>query len=117
MPKRGRSSPYSRMLTHPTPNPSTRAANQRFCTCCAVQNLWLAARVEGLGVGWVSILEYGELRPLLGIPDHVLPVAYLCLGYPQEFLDEPELAQRGWAARLPVEQVIFDERWGSPTTP
>jgi len=88
-----------------------------YSTCCAVQNLWLAARVEGLGVGWVSILEYGELRPLLGIPDHVLPVAYLCLGYPQEFLDEPELAQRGWAARLPVEQVIFDERWGSPTTP
>jgi 5,6-dimethylbenzimidazole synthase len=88
-----------------------------YSTCCAVENLWLAARVEGIGVGWVSILDYDELRPILGLPDHVLPVAYLCLGYPREFLDEPELQRRGWATRLPVEQVIFEERWGGPPTP
>ena len=85
-----------------------------YSTCCAVQNLWLAARVEGIGVGWVSILDYDELRPILGIPATVVPVAYLCIGYPREFLDEPELQRRGWATRLPLDQVVYQERWGSP---
>jgi len=62
-----------------------------YSTCCAVENLWLAARAEGVGVGWVSILTIEALRRILGIPDPVLPVAYLCLGYPQEFFDDPEL--------------------------
>src|SRR2546428_2745463 len=61
-----------------------------YSTCCAVQNLWLAARVEGVGVGWVSILDYDDLRSILGIPATVVPVAYLCIGYPREFLEEPE---------------------------
>lgn len=85
-----------------------------YSTCCAVQNLWLAARVEGVGIGWVSILDYDDLRPILGIPADVVPVAYLCVGYPREFLDEPELQRRGWAARLPLDQVVYQERWGSP---
>src|SRR5262245_6077246 len=82
-----------------------------YSTCCAIHNLWLAARVEGVGVGWVSILTEADLRAALGIPSHVLPVAYLCLGYPREFLDEPELQQRGWARRLPLESVTHQERW------
>src|SRR5256885_8855230 len=57
-----------------------------YSTCCAIQNLWLAARVEGVGVGWVSILRNEDLREIFGIPDHVIPVAYLCMGYPKEFL-------------------------------
>ena len=85
-----------------------------YSTCCAVQNLWLAARVEGVGVGWVSILDYDDLRPILGIPATVVPVAYLCIGYPREFLDEPELQRRGWATRLPLDQVVYQERWGAP---
>ena len=85
-----------------------------YSTCCAIQNLWLAARVEGVGVGWVSILDYDDLRPILGIPATVVPVAYLCIGYPREFLDEPELQRRGWATRLPLEQIVFQERWGAP---
>lgn len=85
-----------------------------YSTCCAVQNLWLAARVEGVGVGWVSILDYDDLRPILGIPATVVPVAYLCIGYPREFLDEPELQRRGWATRLPLEQIVYQERWGAP---
>jgi 5,6-dimethylbenzimidazole synthase len=83
-----------------------------YSTCCAVQNLWLAARVEGIGVGWVSILNIDDLRQILDIPPHVLPVAYLCVGYPREFLDEPELQRRGWARRLPPETVLYQERWG-----
>jgi 5,6-dimethylbenzimidazole synthase len=85
-----------------------------YSTCCAVQNLWLAARVEGVGVGWVSILDYDDLRPILGIPAPVVPVAYLCIGYPREFLDEPELQRRGWATRLTLEQIVYQERWGAP---
>ena len=83
-----------------------------YSTCCAVENLWLAARAEGIGVGWVSILTIEALRRILGIPDPVLPVAYLCLGYPQAFFDDPELQRRGWAERLPLDDVIFQERWG-----
>ena len=62
-----------------------------YSTCCAVQNLWLAARSEGIGVGWVSILKLPQLRSLLGIPPHIVPVAYLCLGYPEQFLERPLL--------------------------
>jgi 5,6-dimethylbenzimidazole synthase len=83
-----------------------------YSTCCAIQNLWLAARAEGVGVGWVSILDNDDLRRILGIPPHVLPVAYLCVGYPREFLGEPELQRRGWADRLPLDTLVFDERWG-----
>jgi 5,6-dimethylbenzimidazole synthase len=85
-----------------------------YSTCCAVQNLWLAARAEGVGVGWVSILDNDDLRAILGIPAHVVPVAYLCVGYAQEFLDEPELQRRKWAKRLPLEAVVYEERWGGP---
>jgi 5,6-dimethylbenzimidazole synthase len=85
-----------------------------YSTCCAVQNLWLAARVEGVGVGWVSILDYEDLRPILGIPATVVPVAYLCIGYPREFFEEPELQRRGWATRLKLEQIVYEERWGVP---
>jgi 5,6-dimethylbenzimidazole synthase len=86
-----------------------------YSTCCAVQNLWLAARAEGVGVGWVSILDNDALRSVLGIPAHVVPVAYLCVGYPREFFDTPELERRGWANRLPLEDVVHHERWeGAP---
>lgn len=82
-----------------------------YSTCCAVQNLWLAARVEGVGVGWVSIIDNDALHEILEIPSDVLPVAYLCLGYPREFLDEPELQRRGWAHRLDLDDLVFENRW------
>jgi 5,6-dimethylbenzimidazole synthase len=84
-----------------------------YSTCCAIQNLWLAARAEGVGVGWVSILNNDDLRRILEIPPTVEPVAYLCLGYAQEFLDEPELQRRGWATRLPLSDLLFSNRWGN----
>jgi 5,6-dimethylbenzimidazole synthase len=85
-----------------------------FSTCLAVENLWLAARVEGLGVGWVSILDPTELSRLLGLPAHVVPLAYLCLGYVTEFLAAPELQAVGWRDRLPVAGLIHANRWGQP---
>lgn len=82
-----------------------------YSTCCAIQNLWLAARVEGLGVGWVSILSRDRLKEILGIPPHVIPVAYLCIGYPERFEPRPELEKVGWLRRLPLEKVISYEKW------
>jgi 5,6-dimethylbenzimidazole synthase len=83
-----------------------------YSTCCAVQNLWLAARAEGIGVGWVSIFDPAELRSLLRIPSHVLLVSYLCLGYVTEFLNRPQLETIGWQSRLPIDELIFDDYWG-----
>lgn len=81
-------------------------------TCLAVQNLWLAARAEGVGVGWVSILDNSDLSRLLGLPDHVAPVAYLTVGYPEEFPEKPTLESAGWRGRLPLEELVFYERYG-----
>lgn len=77
-----------------------------YSTVCAIQNLWLAARVEGIGVGWVSILNTARLRTLLRIPDHILPVAYLCLGYVDKFGTEPELERSGWEKRIPLHAAV-----------
>jgi nicotinate-nucleotide--dimethylbenzimidazole phosphoribosyltransferase len=88
-----------------------------YSTCCAIENLWLAARAEGVGVGWVSILKLPQLREILGIPHHVVPVAYLCLGYPTQFLEQPELERAGWRARQPLGEIIHYEAWGHLTHP
>ena len=82
-----------------------------FSTCCAVQNIWLAARAEGLGVGWVSILSMDKLKLELGIPSEVVPIAYLCVGYTDHFSNQPLLEKVGWAKRVPIEDVIYHNRW------
>jgi 5,6-dimethylbenzimidazole synthase len=82
-----------------------------YSTVCAVQNLWLAARAEGIGMGWVSILAKKELRALLGIPVQVMPIAYLCLGYVPDFARKPELETKGWRQRLPLGDLICSETW------
>ena len=82
-----------------------------YSTCCAVQNLWLAARSEGIGVGWVSIFKLPQLRKILGIPPHIIPVAYLCLGYPVAFEDRPLLETVGWRQRLPLDQLLHFDLW------
>ncbi len=83
-----------------------------YSTCCAVQNLWLAARVEGIGVGWVSILDPVLLRQVLDIPSHIIPLAYLCLGYVDEFLPHPQLEMVGWLPRASLDELIFYDQWG-----
>ncbi|HEY6879163.1 MAG TPA: 5,6-dimethylbenzimidazole synthase, partial [Polyangiales bacterium] len=80
-----------------------------YSTCLAVQNLWLAARAEGVGVGWMSIMENAVIGGLLGLPAHVIPVAYLTVGYPIEFAEKPMLSQVGWADRLPLAELLFEE--------
>jgi len=80
-------------------------------TACAVQNLWLAARAEGIGVGWVSIMREDELKGLLGVPEGVTIVAWLCVGYVDRAYVRPELEVKRWAQRIPLEELIFEERW------
>jgi len=82
-----------------------------FSVCCAVQNMWLAARTEGIGVGWVSILSNETLRDVLNIPDHVVPIAYLCLGHVSKFEPRPDLETSGWLPRLKLDDVIYHEKW------
>lgn len=83
-----------------------------YSTVCAVQNLWLAARCEGVGVGWVSIIKPEDLPPILGLPDTVVPVAYLCVGYTEQFAAEPELKTAGWNPEIPTHELVFWNRWG-----
>jgi len=84
-----------------------------FSSVCAVQNLWLAARAEGLGVGWVSIIHDRDLRSILNIPQHTLPIAYLCIGYVTHFPDEPELMSAGWLPRVSLNDLVFCDKWGT----
>ncbi|QBX33490.1 5,6-dimethylbenzimidazole synthase [Paracoccus liaowanqingii] len=89
-------------------------ATDLYSTACAAQNLALAARAEGIGVGWVSIFRQDDLRRILRLPDHVVPVAYLCLGHVTELYRQPELQARGWAKRLPLEDLILEDGWKTP---
>jgi 5,6-dimethylbenzimidazole synthase len=82
-----------------------------YSTVCAIQNLWLAARAEGVGVGWVSILDPARLRKILHIPEEIVPVAYLCLGYVDGFSPEPELERNGWEKRIPLEVVVSHDMY------
>ena len=83
----------------------------RFSAVCAVQNLWLAARAEGIGVGWVSIVDPGELKAVLGIPGRIDVLAYLCVGPVTHFEEKPDLEKAGWAPRLPLEGLVRLDRW------
>ena len=86
-----------------------------YSSVCAVQNLWLAARSEGLGVGWVSIFHQAALKEILGLPERIIPIAYLCLGQVSHFKEKPELEAAGWRPRLPLEDLVYFEQWGQAT--
>jgi nicotinate-nucleotide--dimethylbenzimidazole phosphoribosyltransferase len=78
---------------------------------CAIENLWLAARAEGLGLGWVTLFEPGQLAGLVEAPEGVETLGWLCLGWPDERPPEPGLERRGWSARLPLDSLVIRERW------
>ncbi|MGE8415307.1 MAG: 5,6-dimethylbenzimidazole synthase [Pseudomonas sp.] len=79
---------------------------------CAIQNLWLAARSEGLGMGWVSLFEPQALAALLGLPEGAKPLAVLCLGPVAEFYPAPMLALEGWAQPRPLSELLYENYWG-----
>jgi len=101
---RGRTGPVVLGRTH-------QADMDLYSAVCAVQNLWLAARVENIGVGWVSIIRHDDLRTALGIPPSIQPIAYLCAGYVTHFLQKPELETAGWLPRMPLSDVVSIDRW------
>ncbi|WP_025805649.1 5,6-dimethylbenzimidazole synthase [Pseudomonas chlororaphis] len=79
---------------------------------CAIQNLWLAARAEGLGMGWVSLFEPAALAELLGLPAGAKPLAVLCLGPVGEFYPAPMLVLEGWARERPLSELLYENYWG-----
>jgi nicotinate-nucleotide--dimethylbenzimidazole phosphoribosyltransferase len=83
----------------------------------AIENIWLTARAHGLGLGWVTLFEPAELADLLGLPDGVETLGWLCLGWPDERPPEPGLERAGWSKRLPLEQVVMRERWTERDAP
>ncbi len=85
-----------------------------YSAVCAIQNLWLAARAEGVGVGWVSILDPDALKQLLRVPPHAELIAYLCIGYVDAFASSPDLEQRGWERRIPLGDVLRSEHYDQP---
>lgn len=82
-----------------------------YSAVCAAQNLWLAARAENIGVGWVSILRHDDLRDALAIPPSIQPIAYLCVGYVSQFFSRPELETAGWLPRVPLADVVWIDQW------
>ncbi len=82
-----------------------------YSVCLAIQNLWLAATAEGLGVGWVSFYKESFLSELLGIPAGVRPVAWLCLGPVSHFEEVPDLERHGWRSRMALDEVLHHEKW------
>lgn len=82
-----------------------------YSVVCAIQNLWLAATVEGLGVGWVSFYHEDFLRDLVGMPPHVRPVAWLCVGPVADLPDTPDLERHGWRRRTSLHSVLHEERY------
>jgi 5,6-dimethylbenzimidazole synthase len=89
----------------------TDPATDLYSTVCAVENLWLAARAESVGVGWETILDFDRLRQLLAIPAGAVPVAYLCIGYVSEFPACPDLESAGWERRENLARLIHFEGW------
>lgn len=88
---------------------------------CAIENMWLSARARGLGMGWVTLFEPAELSALLELPDGVVPMGWMCLGWPDERPPEPGLERAAWSSRLPLENVVMRDRWrddgASPAAP
>lgn len=84
-----------------------------YSTVCAIQNLWLAARAENLGVGWVSIIHEAHIKEVLNLPDDVLPIAYLCVGKVSSYHDKPELEEMGWQNRVPLDELIHFDTWNN----
>lgn len=83
----------------------------------AIQNLWLAARAEGLGLGWVTLFQPADLADLVALPRGVETLGWLCLGWPDERPPAPGLARAGWSKKLPLEAVVSDDRWNEGSTP
>ena len=96
---------------------ATFADADLWSCACAIENIWLAGRASGLGLGWVTLFEPADLAELLGLPDGVETLGWLCLGWPDERPPDPGLQLRGWSHRLPLDDVVLAERWPTGDAP
>ena len=96
---------------------ATFADADMWSCACAIENMWLAARAAGLGLGWVTLFQPAELAELLHLPDGVVTLGWLCLGWPDERPPDPGLERRGWSQRVPLDEVVLAERWPSADEP
>ena len=85
-----------------------------YSVVLAIENIWLAARAEGVGVGWISFLNPEDIRPVLGIPENIKIIAYLAVCYLKEDHDIPELEEKEWEIRTPVSKLVYENSWGNP---
>ncbi len=83
---------------------------------CAIQNFWLAARAEGIGVGWVSLFDPAKVRALCGMPEGSRPIALLCVGHVDEFYPEPMLQTARWDTRRNLHDLVFEDAWGATSS-
>jgi len=83
-------------------------------TACAIQNMWLAACVEGVAMGWVSFYKKSDVREILNIPYHIDPIALISIGYTDDYPDKPILEKENWAKRTQLADLIFKDTWGAP---
>ncbi|MDH4229380.1 MAG: 5,6-dimethylbenzimidazole synthase [Nitrospirota bacterium] len=90
-------------------------ATDLYSAAAAIQNLWLAARAEGLGMGWVSFYKKPDVRLVLGLPPHINPIGLLCLGPVAAFPEQPRLQQVGWGERIPLTDLVHFEHWDGRT--
>jgi len=86
-----------------------------YSASCAIQNLWLAARAEGFGMGWVSFYRKPDIRRVLDLPHHIDPIGLICLGPIDAFPDQPVLEAIGWGRRMPLEELVYFEKWEQST--
>lgn len=96
---------------------ATFADADLWSCACAIQNIWLAGRAAGLGLGWVTLFQPADLAELLGLPAGVVTLGWLCLGWPDERPPEPGLERAGWSRRQPLDDVIVNERWPTEAAP
>jgi 5,6-dimethylbenzimidazole synthase len=80
---------------------------------CAIQNIWLAARAESIGMGWVSFFQPDDLAKLLAMPEDSYPAAVLCIGHVDEFYSKPLLEQAGWDSRRGLDEILYENSWGN----
>jgi 5,6-dimethylbenzimidazole synthase len=88
-----------------------RYSENEISVACAIQNMWLAARAQGLGLGWVSLFDPLALAQLLAMPSGARPVAILCLGHVEEFYPQPMLEMHGWTQRQQWQEFVFENSW------
>ena len=94
---------------------ATIPETSEYSVVLSIENMWLAARAEGIGMGWISFFDPEDIKPVLGIPENIKIIAYLAVGYLNEDHDIPELEEKGWERQIPISNLVYENFWGNST--